>query len=751
MYTSVKWESPRRGRVLTVLLVVAMVLATLPLIVAPALAAKPPKDPAPVPNFKSVETAAGYFSTGSALEVAVPADAVAGDFLIAQIAYSANGTITPPVGWNTIDVFSHSRKPIMQGLYWREVTADEPAAYSFGLDSGQSDTASGAIAVYTNIDLSDPIDAFGGQESGTSTAVVAPSINTSVTDTILIGFFTVRDVGAITPPSDLVEHWDRSSAAGIGAVGETVAMGADALFAEIGGTGTRTAVAEASDGGIGHLVALKPALAPTSDPSDLHVQWEDAAALQGLPPGQFSGSMPWITNNITGANVFWKAGYDGTGVDVALIDTGVVPVDGLTWPGKVINGPDLSFESQAENLRHLDTYGHGTHLAGIIAGRDDADSNFAGMAPGARIVNVKVAGGQGAVDVSQVIAAIDWVVQHRNDNDMNIRVINLAYGTDSVQPYQVDPLAYAVEKAWNAGIVVVVAAGNDGNSALLRNPATDPFVIAVGAAENNASQISGVAAFSNCGTADRFVDIVAPGRSILSLRAPGSYADQHYPQAAVDGNYFLGSGTSQAAAVVAGGVALLLDKHPDLNPDQVKQMLITKADYVDGADYKCQGAGSLDMSGLTKLGVPNVHISAQTFEPSDGTGSLEAARGTNHVYDNGVALTGEIDIMSSPWVGYCTETGCVDTLWNEGTFNGVSWSGVSWSGVSWSGVSWSGVSWSGVSWSGLSWSSKTWSDATWNGLSWSGLSWSGLSWSGLSWSSSAWQGVSWDGPVARFE
>ena len=191
-----------------------------------------------------------------------------------------------------------------------------------------------------------------------------------------------------------------------------------------------------------------------------------------------------------GAHYAWTQGYTGQGIDIALIDSGVVPVNGLTAPGKVINGPDLSFESQADNLRYLDTYGHGTHLAGIMAGRDDAVSeptlanaydHFIGVAPDARIVNVKVADSRGATDVSQVIAAIDWVVQHRNDNGMNIRVINLSYGTDGTQDYLVDPLAFAVEQAWKAGIVVVVAAGNDGEGSPLRNPATDPFVIAVGA------------------------------------------------------------------------------------------------------------------------------------------------------------------------------------------------------------------------------------------------------------------------------
>jgi len=253
--------------------------------------------------------------------------------------------------------------------------------------------------------------------------------------------------------------------------------------------------------------------------------------------GQFAGSMFWITNNVTGAVRFWQAGYTGDGVDVALIDTGVVPVDGLRYPGKVINGADLSFESQADNLRYFDTYGHGTHLAGIIAGRDDLASVvekgdtevFLGMAPGARIVSVKVADSMGAADVSQVIAAIDWVVEHRTDNGMNIRVLTLAYGTDGVQSYQVDPLALAVERAWHAGIVVVVAAGNDGNDAVLRDPAFDPFVIAVGAGDTDGSGgVTDVTPFSSCGTGERFVDVVAPGRSIVSLRNPGSFADEFF-------------------------------------------------------------------------------------------------------------------------------------------------------------------------------------------------------------------------------
>ncbi len=258
--------------------------------------------------------------------------------------------------------------------------------------------------------------------------------------------------------------------------------------------------------------------------------WEDATGLGDYNPNTFEGSMYRVAQSVVKADEYWKAGYTGAGIDVALIDSGVVPVEGLTQPGKVINGPDLSFESQADNLRYLDTFGHGTHMAGIIAGRDtdtpitnlNTDA-FMGIAPGSRIVNIKVADSNGATDVSQVLAAIDWVVQHRTDNGMNIRVVNLSFGTDGNQSYVLDPLAFAVEQAWRAGIVVVVAAGNDGNGFALRNPASDPYVIAVGASESakTRTKISSVMDFSNCGTTDRYVDVVVPGKSIVSLRSPG--------------------------------------------------------------------------------------------------------------------------------------------------------------------------------------------------------------------------------------
>jgi serine protease AprX len=276
-------------------------------------------------------------------------------------------------------------------------------------------------------------------------------------------------------------------------------------------------------------------------------------------------------------------------------------------------------------------------------------------------------------------------------------------------------------------------------------------VIAVGASEGNTTYTAdddSIAPFSNCGTSSRHVDLVAPGKSIVSLRSPGSYADQSAPKAVVDERFFVGSGTSQAAAVVSGGVALLLEQRPELTPDQVKDLLMDTAQPILSAGTLCQGAGQIDLKIARDTAAKSAGRVRQSHTQSTGSGSLEAARGTMHVFDEGVALTGEQDIMGNAWNGYCTKKGkkitCTDTLWDGGDFNGASWSGASWSGASWSGASWSGASWSGASWSGASWSAKTWSGASWSGASWSGASWSGSSWSGASWSGDVWSGLSWE-------
>ena len=400
---------------------------------------------------------------------------------------------------------------------------------------------------------------------------------------------------------------------------------------------------------------------------------------------------------------------------------------------------------------HLDGYGHGTHMAGLIAGRDTVTtpagyaagsaSQFTGMAPDARVINVKAGAFDGSVDVSQVIAGINWVTQHAHDSGFNIRVISLSYGTDSVQPSSVDPLAYAVEQAWKAGIVVVVAGGNDGTPAqVLANPGYDPYVLAVGADDPHGTVGSvddTVPDFTSRGTNTRHVDVVAPGAHVAGLRDPGSIVDDQNPGAVIGGRFFRGSGTSQATAVVAGAAADLLQKYPSLGPDQVKQQLMSTAHSFAGATNIYRGNGVIDVAAAISA-PPNTSRQSAMFY-GFGTGSLELARGSAHVSDGTTDLIGEQDIFGSTWSSVAwAPLAARNAAWTGGVFNGRTWSGSAWNGRTWSGAVWDGRTWSGRTWSAGSWTGKTWDGRTWSGGTWSGRTWSGRTWSGRTWSDAVW-------------
>ena len=381
----------------------------------------------------------------------------------------------------------------------------------------------------------------------------------------------------------------------------------------------------------------------------------------------------WLSDvaDVIGATELLDLGYTGKGVDVAVIDTGVSPVPGLADPARVVNGPDFSYNGRDRDVRHLDGFGHGTNMAGIIAGSPHAPvstgSHFTGMAPSARIVNVRVGDSAGNVKSAQVVAALDWVVAHRHADGLNIRVVNLSYGIEADLAYVDDPVATAVERAWDAGIVVVVAGGNDGRGIKqLASPATDPYVIAVGASDTSHGSVE-VPWWSSTGDGTRNPDIVAPGAGVASLRVPGSYLETLYPSAVVGGSYFRGSGTSQAAAVVSGGVALLLEARPDLTPDQVKALLTTTAEPLKGKKESVQGHGLVQLDAALDAPTPDAiqtHTRA-TAKPDDGASA-------------------------------------------EVSFAGSSWTGSAWSGSSWTGSAWSGSAWTGSAWSGSAWSGDGW-------------------------------------------
>src|SRR3954447_8098608 len=443
-------------------------------------------------------------------------------------------------------------------------------------------------------------------------------------------------------------------------------------------------------------------------------------------------SAPGSTNNIP--SVYKKAtsgdklagvGGSGFGVNVALIDTGVTALPDIANSIVPVTPDVLGLGNQsclnlAGDATCDDLYGHGTFMAGIIAGNGAASNGkYVGMAPGAGIISIKVAGATGASDVSTLIAALQWVVQ--NKATYNIRVLNLSLGTDSTQSYSVDPLDYAAEKAWQAGIVVNVAASNRGPAAsTISDPANDPFVITVGAIDDKGTPGLGDDALPNFSgrgptATDGLAkpDVVAPGAHIVSLAAPGAAITTEFPST-MAAPYRRGSGTSMSTAVVSGLVAQMLSLQPMLTPDRVKYELASTARADASNDRMAVGSGIVD--GWRALnaapGVANVGVA-----PSMGTGSLAASRGTV-----GVVLDDTNQTVLDASSGDLTSA---LTLFPEGN----SWFGNSWFGNSWFGNSWFGNSWFGNSWFGNSWFGNSWfgtPDSTSDyGNSWFGGAWYG--------------------------
>ncbi len=413
-------------------------------------------------------------------------------------------------------------------------------------------------------------------------------------------------------------------------------------------------------------------------------------------------------------------GIDGSGVTVAMIDTGVA--QSQDFGDRVVARVDFTPGGNGD-----DVYGHGTHLAGVIAGNGAASGGkWRGVAPGARLVSVKVAGPDGATDVSVVIAALQWVVTHRAQ--YGIKVLNLSFGTDSVQPYAVDPLNAAVERAWAAGITVVVSSGNRGPGTI-NKPGDDPFVITVGAADLRQTadrRDDEIAPFSSSGvTQDGFMkpDLVAPGTTIVATRDAGSTIDTLHPDAVVDDDYFKGTGTSQAGAIVSGVAALLYDANPTLRPSTVKSILMGST--FRASQYRTGGgSGLLDAAGAL-ASINSGDWANLGLVRSLGAGSLEDSRGRFHVH-------ADLD-----------HDGQLDLLRGEQDVLGAPWDSTSWSSTSWSSTSWSSTAWSSLISENSGWTSTSWSSTSWSGMYWSSTSWSSNSWSSTSWSSTSWSSVAW--------
>jgi serine protease AprX len=417
----------------------------------------------------------------------------------------------------------------------------------------------------------------------------------------------------------------------------------------------------------------------------------------------------------TGAARLASAGDTGQGVTVAVLDTGI---DNLPdFSGRLVGGVDLT----GANNPFQDSYGHGTFVAGLIAG-DGASSNgqYSGEAPGAKLVSIKVAGATGQTDLATLILGLQWAIVHRSA--YGIKVLNISLGFQPTESTVINPLDMAVQEAWSSGITVVVSAGNAGpfNGTVL-SPGDDPLVITVGALDDMASaSASGdeMTNFSSAGptSPDGWVkpDLVTSGRSVVSLAAPGSTIYDSFPSARVGNANFVGSGTSFSSAITSGAAALVLADNPGLTPNQVKARLLGTTSRGPVGNPFVDGHGALNAYAAATSGPLNFSQSAAGLLPTlpDATVSLSPTRP-------------------------------VDT-WNQNLWSGMSWNQPPATGWAWNGYAWNASDWTGWAWNGAAWDASAWSGATWNGEDWTGWAWNDAAWAGSAWNGTAWTGWAWN-------
>ncbi|SRR5579871_870698 len=413
---------------------------------------------------------------------------------------------------------------------------------------------------------------------------------------------------------------------------------------------------------------------------------------------------------------------DGTGVGVAVIDSGIAAhpdLNNAAGNSRVV----YSQSFVAGDSTTGDKYGHGTHVAGLIGGTgansgaaNGYAATYGGMAPNVNLINLRVLDQFGVGTDSQVIAAIDQAIALKNT--YNIRVINMSLGRPVFESYTLDPVCQAVEAAWKAGIVVVVAAGNSGRDMSLHTngyatigvPANDPAVITVGATRTlqTLTRVDDtIASYSSKGPTllDHIVkpDLVAPGNRLVSLRASGSTLDTLFPQYEVNptsgtGLYYQLSGTSMATPVVSGAAALILQQNPAMTPDQVKARLMKTAwkgitQYSNS--YDSWGNSYSNQYDLFTYGAGYLDIDAALGNTDLATGvALSPTASYN-------SLTGAVTIgntaLSVIWGGKSVVWGGTSVLWG----NSVVWGGnaLQANSVVWGGTS---VVWGSTSLTGFS-------------------------------------------------
>lgn len=403
---------------------------------------------------------------------------------------------------------------------------------------------------------------------------------------------------------------------------------------------------------------------------------------------------------VTGVQKYWAAGVNpaAPAATIAVVDSGI-EASRPEFAGRIVANVNLT--SLPGNSAG-DGRGHGTFVAGIAAG-DLAGRS--GAAPGAKLVSLDVMDDQGMARTSDVIAAADWILA--NKAKYGIRVANFSLHSSVANSFMYDPLDKAVERLWFNNVVVVAAAGNYGKpagpSGVPYAPGNDPFVLTVGASDTGKSVSTNddvAAPWSAYGyTLDGFAkpDLAAPGRYMIGPVPVTSTLYAERPDHVVEPGYMELSGTSFAAPIVSGVAALILGRHPEYTPDQVKAALMLGAKPMPRANDLSEGVGEVNAARSIELTgpLPNPNLALNAFvvtDPISGAKVFDAAS------------------------------------WAAKAKTDASWASASWADASWASASWSAASWASVSWAQVSFASASWADSATAAASWADLSLGSASW-----------------------
>jgi serine protease AprX len=426
-------------------------------------------------------------------------------------------------------------------------------------------------------------------------------------------------------------------------------------------------------------------------------------------------------------------GTEGAGVTVAVVDTGIADVADLR--GVVAQHVDVSGTGGG------DPYGHGTFMAGLIAGNGaSSGGRYTGVAPAARLLDVKVAGRDGTTSLSTVLRGLEVVALHPE-----VRVLNLSLSSGSPLPYQLDPLTRALDALWRRGVVVVVPSGNDGPDArTVTSPGLDPTLLTVGAVDENGTATRSddtVADWSSRGPAPQDVakpDLAAPGAHLVSLRAPGSAVDAANPDARVETAYFRGSGTSMATAVTSGAVAALLATRPGLSPESVKSALTTSTyDAAGLSDANAAGTGGLDLAAAYDARARH----ARRYRAGSPGGDVEAAFAelarawAAGDYDAAARAWALLDPQARAWAARAWAA----AVWQRAN----SWSTSEWNARAWAARAWAARAWADDEWLARAWAARAWADDDWAARAWAARAWAARAWADGSWTARAWSDDDW--------